>query len=298
MGEGEKKQLFCFGHGYVAQALSTHLQSNNTHQNNWKIAGTTRDLERKEDLCAQGIKGYLFDTEKPLGDPLFILDNITHMLISTPPDDDGDPVFNMHADDIAKLKNLEWIGYLSSTGVYGNRDGGWVDEGAEMRPTSKRGNRRVKAERQWINFATRHNIPLYIFRLSGIYGPGRSALDSLQAGRARRIEKPGHAFNRIHIDDIVQALVASFKPSQGVDIYNLSDDVPAPSHEVIAYASRLLGEEPPELIPYGSVEMAPMVHSFYRDNKRVSNLKMKDKLGVQLLYPNYRDGLDACLTKN
>lgn len=275
---------------YLADSLKT--------EGDWVIAGTTRDTERQAELREDGIKAYLFSRDQPLGDPGFILDKTTHLLLSIPPDDDGDPAFTLHAEDIAALKSLGWIGLLSSTGVYGNRDGAWVDEEAELRPTSKRGNRRVKAERQWVTFARRHNLPLTIFRLSGIYGPGRSAIDSLLAGRARRIEKPGHAFNRVHVADIVQALIASFDQGPGIEVYNIADDVPAPSHEVIAYAAKLLGQDPPELIPYGSVDMAPMLHSFYRDNKRVSNLKIKDRLGVRLLYPSYREGLDSCLEKN
>ena len=288
-------KVFCFGYGYVAAHLAASLGERNE---NWTIAGTTRDPERQEELREAGIKAYLFSRDRPLGDPHFILDKTTHLLLSIPPDDDGDPAYVLHAEDIAMLKTLKWIGLLSSTGVYGNRDGAWVDEEAELRPTSKRGSRRVKAERQWINFARRHDLPLTVFRLSGIYGPGRSALDSLMAGHARRIEKPGHAFNRVHVGDIVKTLIASFDAKPGIEIYNIADDVPAPSHEVIAYAAKLLGQEPPELIPYGSVQMAPMLHSFYRDNKRVSNLKIKDRLGVELLYPSYREGLDACLRKN
>lgn len=290
---GKDPKIFCFGYGYTASFLAQHLS--HLTDTLWRIAGTTRDVERQHDLRESGISAYLFDTDKPLGDPLYILDNTTHILISTPPDDDGDPVYNLHADDIRALKSLQWIGYLSTTGVYGNRDGGWVDEEAECRPTSKRGNRRVKAERQWLNFAKKHDLPLHIFRLSGIYGPGRSALDSLMAGNARRIEKPGHAFNRAYVKDIATTLYHSMTRPKPFSIYNIADDIPAPSHEVLAYAAKLLGQEAPPLVQYGSVDMAPMLHSFYRDNKRVSNIKIKDDLNVVLAYPSYKEGLEDCL---
>lgn len=286
-------RIFCFGYGYTASFLAQYLKQQSDKK--WQIAGTTRDPEKQHDLRENGIAAYLFDSEKPLGDPLYLLENTSHLLISTPPDDTGDPVFNMHAEDIRILKSLKWIGYLSTTGVYGNRDGGWVDEESECRPTSKRGNRRVKAERQWLNLARKHDLPLHVFRLSGIYGPGRSALDSLRAGNARRIEKPGHAFNRAYVKDIASILYASMTHPKPLSIYNIADDIPAPSHEVLAYAAKLLGQEAPPLIPYGSVDMAPMLHSFYRDNKRVSNIKIKDSLGVSLEYPSYKEGLEDCL---
>jgi nucleoside-diphosphate-sugar epimerase len=220
---------------------------------------------------------------------------VTHLLVSTPPDDHGDPTFLMHADDILALPTLKWVGYLSSTGVYGDRDGGWVDESSEVRPTSKRGSRRAKAEDQWMSLFFKNGLPVHIFRLAGIYGPGRSALDSVRAGVARRIDKPGHAFSRVHVDDIVQVLIASMnKPNPGA-IYNIADDNAAPSHEVIAHACELLGLAPPPLIPFDEADMVPIARSFYADNKRVRNDRIKNELGVELLYPDYRSGLAACL---
>lgn len=262
---------------------------------NWRVSGTTRDKEKRQGLRARGITAHIFDYDMPLADPLYAMRDITHLLISTPPDDDGDVAFNLHAQDIARLQNLEWIGYLSTTGAYGDREGGWVDEHAEIRPTTKRGSRRVRAEEQWLSLQYTTGIPVNIFRLAGIYGPGRSALDSVRAGVARRINKPGHAFSRIHVEDIVQVLRAAMENPKGGEIYNLADDLPAPSHEVIDYACQMLGLVSPQLIPFDKADLAPITLSFYSDNKRIKNDKIKKELGVRLKYPTYREGLNACL---
>lgn len=283
-------KLFCFGYGYTCDYLGHHL----TQAGGWEIAGTTRDPDKRAFLKKQGIKTYLFDYEHPLDDPSLFLEGVTHILVSTPPDNDGDPAFIVHGEDIAALKNLQWVGYLSSTAVYGNQDGGWVDEYSEIVPDSIRGTRRAKAENQWLSLFRQKNVPVHIFRIAGIYGPGRSALDSVRAGIARRIDKPGHAFNRIHVEDIVHILKASMDHPDPGSIYNLADDLAAPSHEVISYACDLLGIEPPLLIPYVEADMAPIARSFYADNKRVRNDKIKQDLGIQLLYSDYKSGLQAC----
>ena len=283
-------KLFCFGYGYSCDYLGHALA-----QDGWSVAGTTRDVGKRETLKGRGVDAHLFDLQCPLPDPLFTLQDVTHIVISTPPDDEGDPTFQMHADDILALKNLKWIGYLSTTGVYGNRDGGWVDEDSELRPTSQRGSRRVKAEEQWLSLVKARNLPVHVFRLSGIYGPGRSALDSIRAGVARRIEKPGHSFSRCHVEDIVQILIASMhKPNAG-GIYNVCDDLAAPSHEVIAHACDLLAKPVPPLIPFEEADLSPMARSFYNDNKRVKNERIKSELDVDLKYKNYIDGLQACM---
>ncbi len=261
----------------------------------WTIGGTTRDVEKRAVLRARGIKAHLFDYAHPLGDPNFILEGTTHLLISTPPDDMGDPTFAMHAADIIRIPTLEWVGYLSTTGVYGDRAGGTVDENSEIIPNSKRGSRRVKAEDQWRSLYQACDLPLHTFRLAGIYGPGRSALDSVRAGVARRINKPGQVFNRIHVEDIVQVILASMAHPNPGKAYNLADDDPVASHEVILYACSLLGITPPPLIPYDDADMAPIARSFYKDNKRVSNRRIKEELGVTLKYPDYRSGLEGCL---
>ena len=285
-----QNSLFCFGYGYTCDYLGHALS-----REGWDIAGTTRDVTKRNTLKQRGISSYIFDYEMPLYDPLMILDQVTHLLISTPPDSDGDPAFLMHAHDIRHLPNLKWVGYLSTTGVYGNRNGEWVNENNERAPSSKRGSRRVLAENQWIEMMTDHGIPLHIFRLSGIYGPGRSALDSVRAGTARCILKPGHAFSRMHVEDIVQVLIKSMMNPNPGQIYNLADDMPASSCEVITYACQLLNRKPPPIIPYEQADLAPITRSFYEDNKRISNEKIKNDLGINLIYPTYKEGLKACL---
>ena len=231
MEADSRSHLFCFGYGYSCNYLSADLCSDDS----WSVSGTTRDPEKRTYLKSQGLKTYLFDFDRPLADPLYMMRDATHILVSTPPTDLGDPSFLMHAQDILKLPKLKWLGYLSTTGAYGDRNGGWVDERSTARPTTKRGSRRLKAEEQWLSLYESHNLPVHIFRLAGIYGPGRSALDSIRSGVARRIDKPGHAFSRIHVEDIVQVLRASIvQPAPG-EIYNLCDDEPVPSHEAVSY---------------------------------------------------------------
>lgn len=287
----DRKALFCFGFGYTAAYFAHFLKQ----QGQWDIAGTTRDPAKKEAMKTGGIRPYLFDYNTPLADPYFVLKDITHILISTPPDDAGDPSFLIHGEDIARMPNLRWLGYLSTTGVYGDRGGGKVHENSEKRPTSKRGSRRARAEDQWLSLYQQYGTPVHIFRLAGIYGPGRSAIDSVRAGTARRIDKPGHAFNRTHVHDIIQVLWASIlRPNPGA-AYNVCDDHPAPSHELIEYTCRLLNIEPPPLIPFSDADVAPIVRSFYADNKHVLNNRIKEELGVRLIHPDFHSGLDACL---
>lgn len=287
-----RKRLFCFGYGYTSDYLGHELQS---RKEGWTIGGTTRDDDRRKELLARRIRARIFDQRTPIADPNTLFNRFSHLLLSIPPDDEGDPVFNLHADEIANLKKLKWVGYLSTTGVYGDRGGAQVDETGEVRPSSQRGSRRALAEQQWLSLLHNHGIPVHIFRLSGIYGPGRSALDSVRVGVARRIEKPGHMFNRIQVEDIIQVLLASMaNPNPGA-IYNLADDRPAPSHEVIAYACQLLGLEVPPIIPIEQADLAPITMSFYKDNKHVLNNKIKQELGVQLKYPDFKSGLEACL---
>lgn len=285
-----KKRLFCFGYGYSCEYLGRALMARG-----WRVAGTTRDPDKLRRMKAEGIEAYLFDEDVPLGDPIGILRGTTHFLFSIPPENAGDPAFLVHGDDIAEIPGVEWAGYLSTTGVYGNRDGGWVSEESELRPETRRGARRVRAEEQWLSLLHEQRFPIHIFRLAGIYGPGRSALDSVRAGNARRIDKPGHAFSRIHVEDIVQVLLASMeKPNPG-RIYNVADDRAAPSHEVIAHACELLGLTPLPLLPYVEADLAPITLSFYSDNKRIHNDRIKTELGIALKYPDFIKGLDACL---
>ena len=292
MNQMMRKRFFCFGYGYTADYLGHALQTQDT---GWTLGGTTRDVERQRELLSRRIRARIYDEEHPISDPFTLFDRFSHLLLSVPPTAEGDPIFNAYAQDLIGLKNLKWVGYLSSTGVYGDRDGGEVSEASEVRPTSARGSKRALAEQQWLSLLHQHGVPVHIFRLAGIYGPGRSALDSVRAGVARRIDKPGHKFNRIHVEDIVQVLLKSIaNPNPGA-IYNLADDCPAPSYDVIGQACEMLGQTAPPIVPYEQANLAPITLSFYNDNKFVRNEKIKTDLGIQLKYPDYKCGLEGCL---
>jgi nucleoside-diphosphate-sugar epimerase len=284
------KKLFCFGFGYTAGFLAEKLMAHS-----WKVAGTTTSAEKRDFLKKSGIEAWLFDQTRNIPDPPSTFEQVTHVLLSVPPNASGDPVFNAHGADLAALKNLEWVGYLSTTAVYGNKNGSWVDEKTPPAPSSRRGSQRLKAEEQWQSLYLNEGLPLHTFRLSGIYGPTRSAIDSVRSGTAQCIDKPGHMFNRIHVEDIVQVLIASMNKPHPGGIYNLADDAPSASSDVIRFACNLIGTDPPPLVPFDQAEMAPIVRSFYEDNKRIHNDAIKNELGVQLAYPDYHSGLKACL---
>jgi nucleoside-diphosphate-sugar epimerase len=217
----------------------------------------------------------------------------THILVSIAPGRDGDPVIAALGGAIAEATSLAWIGYLSTVGVYGDFGGAWIDETTALRPSRDRNLRRVEAERRWLDLGQHLGLPVQIFRLAGIYGPGRSAIDNLRDGSARRVVKPGQVFNRIHVDDIAGAVMAGLaRPGEG-PVVNVADDEPAPPQDVIAYAAGLLGVEPPPEIPFEAAEMTPMGRSFYSESKRVSNRLLRERLGYNLLYPTYREGLAA-----
>lgn len=221
------------------------------------------------------------------------LTGVTHILSSIGPNAQGDPVLaQLHAQLTAAAPDLQWVGYLSTTAVYGDRNGEWVDETAEVAPTSERGTWRAMAEAQWQQIP---QLPLHIFRLAGIYGPGRGPFAKLMAGKARRIVKPGQVFSRIHVDDIAQSLLASIEQPNPGGIYNLCDDEPAPPQDVLGYAAELLGLPVPAEVPFDEAGMTPMARSFYGENKRVRNARIKEELGVDLLYQSYREGLCAVL---
>ncbi len=282
------KKFFCFGLGYSALALAEMLAGEG-----WAIAGTCRSPEKRDALTAKGWDISLFDGVAPMDRAA--LSGVTHLLSSIPPGEAGDSVLALHEEDIAALSGLHWAGYLSTTGVYGDREGGWVDESSDLLPTGPRGERRKRAETAWFALGERAGIPVHTFRLAGIYGPGRNALETVRKGRAQRIDKPGQVFSRIHLDDIVAILRASLdRPNAGA-AYNCCDDNPAPPEQVIAYACNLLGVEPPSLIPFDQADLSPMARSFYRDNKRVSNTRIKEELGVALRWPDYREALTHLL---
>lgn len=284
------KHVFFFGFGYVAAFLAMKLASFGC-----KVSGTTTNNEKKQFMEANGYNAWLFSRNRMIPDALSVMKDVTHIVLSIPPDGEGDLAFDMHAGDLCTLKNLEWAGYLSTTSIYGNHDGAWVSEETVPAPNSRRGSLRLKAEEDWYSCYLNDNLPLHIFRLAGIYGPGRSALDSALSGVAKRIDKPGHVFNRIHVEDIVQVLVASMMQPKPFSIYNLADDDPAPSQELIQYACNLLEIETPPLLPFSQMEIAPIMRSFYKENKRVKNDKIKEELGIKLLYPDYRSGLRSCM---
>jgi nucleoside-diphosphate-sugar epimerase len=257
------------------------------------VTGTCRSEERAAGLQRAGYSAHLFDRDRPV--PPGAISGATHVLLSVPPDASGDPVLDRHGEDIAALPGLAWLGYLSTTGVYGDRAGGWVDEGSALRPTGERGRRRVAAEAGWRALARRRGAPVHIFRLAAIYGPGRSPFDALRAGAARRIDRPGQVFSRIHVEDVASILIASIGKPRPRAVYNVCDDDPAPPGVVVACAAKLLGVEPPPLVPFDRADLSPMARSFYDDNKRVSNRLIKTELGVNLRYPDFRAGLTAIL---
>ncbi len=283
-------RLFCFGLGYSARRLADTLRAEG-----WSVAGTCRSDEKRAVLAAQGIEAHLFDRGLPLADAETVLDGATHLLSSVPPDAEGDPVIDHHGEAIAAMRTLRWAGYLSTTGVYGDRDGDWVDENAARLPTGPRGRRRVAAEDAWVGLWLTQGVPMHLFRLAGIYGPGRNALETVRQGRARRIVKPGQVFSRIHVDDIAAVLRASMAAPHPGTAYNVCDDEAAPPEAVIAYACTLLGISPPPEEPFETAEMSEMGRSFYADNKRVSNRRIKEELGVRLDFPDYRAGLARML---
>jgi nucleoside-diphosphate-sugar epimerase len=283
----QKPHLFCFGLGYTAIALAHALVAQG-----WRITGTCRDPAHADEAVRLGLEIVIFDRDHPITEIDRYLAGATHLLSSVPPDESGDPVLDVHGAAIARAASrLQWIGYLSTTGVYGDRQGDWVDEESALTPSGERGRRRLAAETAWLALPQ----PAHLFRLAGIYGPGRSALDTVRGGKARRVVKPGQVFSRIHVADIVQVLLASIaRPNPGA-AYNVCDDDAADPAEVITYACKLLNVAPPPDVPFAEAQLSPMARSFYDDNKRVRNDRIKRELGVVLKYPDYRAGLGALL---
>jgi nucleoside-diphosphate-sugar epimerase len=277
------KTLLSFGHGYSARALTRLLDSES-----WRVIGTTRSEDKAASLLAEGVEPRIW----PGADLIPALDTATHVLISAAPTEKGDPVLAaLQGEIMRRADQFEWVGYLSTTGVYGDHAGGWVDEGTPLAPSTKRGQMRVDAEAAWSALG----LPLHIFRLAGIYGPGRGPFAKVRNGTARRIIKQGQVFSRIHVDDIAQTLRASIaQPNPGA-IYNLCDDDPAPPEDVIAHAAHLLGLPVPPAEDFATAEMTPMARSFYAESKMVRNDRIKTELGVKLAFPDYRAGLAALL---
>lgn len=283
--------LFCFGLGYTAAA---YLRLFGTRFSS--ITGTVRAATppecRPRDPGGDRVEAFVFGdraTENALADAL---SRATCALVSIPPQEGRDPVLADYGAALRQATSLRSIVYLSTVGVYGDHGGDWVDEDTPVNPRSARSHARVAAERDWQHFAQQSGTPVAILRLAGIYGPGRSALADLRAGVARRVVKPGQVFNRIHVDDIAQVIDAAFRTRAG-GLFNVADDEPASSSEVVAYAADLLGITPPPEIPFDTAQatMSDMARSFYGESKRIRNARIKRALGVRLAYPTYREGL-------
>ncbi|WP_339862147.1 SDR family oxidoreductase [Paremcibacter congregatus] len=283
-------KLFCFGYGYSAQILARQLRQSGE---NWPVAGTSRTADP-----AQGL--YAFSNDHPLENPEEILRDVTHLLISIAPQEDiGDPVLHHHRDILTRLPHVQWVGYLSTTGVYGDRQGAWVNDNTPPAPTATRGHLRLKAEQDWRALCQEYDLPVHIFRLGSIYGPpvgrspGRGQLTSLMSDKARKIVKPGQFFSRIHVEDIARVLRASMARPHPGQTYNVVDDLPAPSPEVLDYVCDLLGKPPLPAVDITDATLSPMMRMFYSENKRVRNDRIKQDLGVTLQYPTYREGFKA-----
>ena len=279
-----EKTLLSIGHGFSARALADRLVPQG-----WRIIGTTRSADKCADIAATGVEPMLWP-----GDDLGqLIAHFPNILLSPAPGPEGDPVLAEYAQVFADAAaDLRWVGYLSTTGVYGDHQGAWVDEQTPLTPATKRGLARVKAEADW---AAIPDLPLHIFRLAGIYGPGRGPFAKVRKGTARRIIKKGQVFSRIHVEDIAQALELSLATPAPGAIYNLCDDDPAPPQDVIGHAAELLGLPLPEAVDFETAEMTPMARSFYAESKKVRNDHAKQALGWQPLYPDYRTGLAAML---
>lgn len=222
-------------------------------------------------------------------------DTVTHLLISIAPKAEGDPVLSVFEAQLRAGSAIKWVGYLSSTNVYGDHDGAWVDETSETKPSLERGKRRLDAEQAWLELGRHIGAAVHIFRLAGIYGPGKNAVRSVLDGKARRVIKPGQVFGRIHRDDIADALWQAAHSNLTSDVFNLSDDLPAPPQDVIEEACRLLGVTPPPEVSIEEADLSPMGRSFYAENKQVKNQKAKDLLGWKPTWPDYRTALARLL---
>lgn len=282
--------LFCFGLGYTATAMARILL-----QQGWKISGTCQAQDKQQALIDLGFEVVLFDGHRANDPVKALLNSATHILQSIAPDADGDPVLRVFGTEIiaAAAADLQWFGYLSTTAVYGDRQGGWVDETSRLKPAMPRGIWRAQAESLWYSHFEDDGLPVHIFRLAGIYGPGRNQLKKLLAGKARRIIRPGQFFSRIHVDDLAQTLLASIERPNPGSFYNVCDNEAVPPQEVIEFCAELLGIEAPPAELFDDAEMTAMARSFYSESKKVSNEKIKSELGIELKYPTYREGMKA-----
>lgn len=283
--------VLAFGLGFSAQRLCARLTSRH-----WQLTGTSRNPSASPAASpTASVTRIPFDGTTPSPAVTHALATATHILVSIPPDTDGDPALIHHVGDIAQAPHLQWIGYLSTVGVYGDHQGGWVDETTPATPQSERAERRVRAEQAWLHLGQRAGKRVEIFRLPGIYGPGRSAIDTVRAGTARRIAKEGQVFNRVHVEDIAGALLHILDLPHRHAIYNVTDNEPSPPEDVVAYAAALLDVPIPPLVPFSAARLSPMAASFYAESKRVSNQRLTRDCGYTLIHPTYREGLTAIL---
>ncbi|MCK4862381.1 MAG: SDR family oxidoreductase [Rhodobacteraceae bacterium] len=281
------KTILVFGYGYTARVIGQSLLSEG-----WRVIGTTRSADKAAAMKADGIEPVLW----PNQDITEALTAATHILLSAAPSEDGDPILTALEHEIRQRSDqYEWVGYLSTTAVYGDRQGGWVDETSSLSPATRRGQLRADAEQAWLDLGAETGLPVHIFRLAGIYGPGRGPFAKVRAGTARRIIKKGQVFSRTHVEDIAQVLRASIAAPNAGAIYNVCDNDPAPPQEVIAEAARMLNLPLPEAVDFETAEMTPMARSFYAESKKVSNRRILAELGITLKYPDYRSGLNALL---
>ena len=280
--------LFVFGIGYTAAHYLRH------HAGHFaEVAGTVRSSDKVSALAADRIRALRFDPPEADDGVEAALAQADALLVSVQPGPEGDPVLERFGAQIAQAPRLRRIAYLSTIGVYGDHRGAWIDEDVPPVPGSERGRARLAIEDRWLALGSRAGKRCAVLRLAGIYGPGRSAVDDLRDGTARRIDKPGQVFNRIHVDDIGRAVSAVLTHDGLSGAWNVADDEPAPAPDVVAYAAKLLGVAPPPLVPFAQAELSEMARSFYGANRRVSNRALKEDLGVRLGYPTYRDGLAA-----
>ncbi len=283
------KTLFCFGMGFVGSTLGRLLLGDG-----WRVIGTARDVAGCKALVEDGFEACLFTGLERERGVAGRLASASHVLNSVPPGS-SDPVLTHHASDLKQCTNLQWFGLLSTVGVYGEHHGDWVDEETKPAPIAPRSRERLKAEQDWQAFFGDMAIDPHIFRLPGIYGPGRNQLEAIKRGKARRLVKPGQVFNRVHVSDISQTLYASMLAPKAGHLFNISDDEPAPPQDVVSYACELLGIDPPPEVKFAEAELSPMARSFYGECKRVRNEQIKKKLGITLQYPTYREGLRALI---
>jgi nucleoside-diphosphate-sugar epimerase len=272
--------ILIFGYGYTGSYVANLLS-----QNGWRVIGTSS----RSSLRTESIIIIPYDREAITN----VIKLATHILISIPPNENGDVVLDNFVDLLSSAKNLKWIGYLSSTAVYGNHEGALVSEESVLRPSNERAKQRIRAEAEWLEFGKQQKISVNIFRLAGIYGPKRNAIEQLINGKAKSIFKAGQVFSRIHVEDIARVIEAAIKLCSRKEIYNLADDKPCPTFEVNNLAAEFLRVIPPPIIHIKDAELSEMGAEFYKDNKRISNTKIKDKLHITLKYPTFREGLKA-----